>query len=82
MVNRMKKMGRVTRGIRDGARTLLGNALINDANTKARSQIASYKVGGTVKRTGLARLHKNEIVIPASTAKVLKRLMKKKYLII
>ena len=77
MVNRMKKMGRVTRGIRDGARTLIGNALINDANNKARSQIASYKVGGTVKRTGLARLHKGELVITAAAHKALKKIMKK-----
>ena len=38
MVNRVKKMGRITGDIRDGARTLIGNALINDANNKARSQ--------------------------------------------
>ncbi len=42
-----------------------------------RSQVQSYAVGGVVKRTGLARVHKNEIVIPASTAKVLKKLMKR-----
>ncbi len=42
-----------------------------------RSQVQSYAVGGTVKRTGLAKVHKNEIVIPASTAKMLKRIMKK-----
>ncbi len=77
MVNRMKKMGRVTRGIRDGARTLIGNKLINDANTKARSQIQSYAVGGVIKRTGVIKAHKGEIVIPASTAKVLKKLMKR-----
>ena len=77
MVNRVKKMGRITGGIRDGARTLIGNRLINDANSKARAQIQSYAVGGTVKRTGLAKVHKNEIVIPAKTAKMLKRIMKK-----
>ena len=77
MVNRVKKMGRITGGIRDGARTLIGNALINDANNKARAQIASYAKGGVIKRTGLARVHKNEIVINSSTAKALKKLMKR-----
>ena len=77
MVNRVKKMGRITGGIRDGARTLIGNRLINDANSKARAQIQSYAVGGTVKRTGLARVHKGELVITAKTAKTLKKLMRK-----
>ena len=45
-------MGRITGGIRDGARTLIGNRLINDANSKLRSKVQSYAVGGTVKRTG------------------------------
>ena len=39
MVNRVKKMGRITGGIRDGARTLIGNRLINDANSKLRSKV-------------------------------------------
>ena len=77
MVNRVKKMGRITGGIRDGARTLIENALINDANNKARSQIASYAKCGVIKRTGLARVHKGEIVINSSTAKALKKLMKR-----
>ena len=77
MVNRVKKMGRITGGIRDGARTLIGNRLINDANNKARTQIASYAKGGVIKRTGLARVHKGEIVINSSTAKALKKLMKR-----
>ena len=77
MVNRVKKMGRITGGIRDGARTLIGNRLINDANNKARAQIQSYAVGGTVRRTGLARVHKNEVVLTAKMAKSLKKLMKR-----
>jgi hypothetical protein len=77
MVNRVKKMGRITGGIRDGARTLIGNRLINDANSKLRSKVQSYAVGGTVKRTGLARLHKGELVITAAAHKALKKIMKK-----
>ena len=77
MVNRVKKMGRITGGIRDGARTLIGNALINDANNKARSQIQSYAVGGVIKRTGVIKAHKGEIVINAKTARALKSIMKR-----
>ena len=77
MPNRVKKAGRWTGAIQTGAQTLLGKKLIGDVNRQMRSQVQSYAVGGTVKRTGLARVHKNEIVIPASTAKVLKKLMKK-----
>ena len=77
MPNRVKKSARWTGAIKGGAQTLVGKKLIGDINRQMRSQVQSYAVGGTVKRTGLARVHKNEIVIPASTAKVLKRLMKK-----
>jgi hypothetical protein len=42
-----------------------------------RSQVQSYAVGGTVKRTGLARLHKGELVITAAAHKALKKIMKK-----
>ena len=77
MPNRVKKFARWTGAIKGGAQTLVGKKLIGDINRQMRSQVQSYAVGGTVKRTGLARVHKNEIVIPASTAKVLKKLMKK-----
>jgi hypothetical protein len=42
-----------------------------------RSQVQSYAVGGVIKRTGLIRAHKGEIVINAKTAKALKGLMKR-----
>ena len=77
MVNRVKKSGRWTGAIKGGAQTLLGKKLIGDVNRQMRSQVQSYAVGGVVKRTGLAKVHKNEIVIPAKTAKILKRIMKK-----
>ena len=77
MPNRVKKAGRWTGAIKGGAQTLLGKKLIGDVNRQMRSQVQSYAVGGVVKRTGLAKVHKNEIVIPAKTAKMLKRIMKK-----
>ena len=77
MPNRVKKSGRWTGAIKGGAQTLLGKKLIGDVNRQMRSQVQSYAVGGVVKRTGLAKVHKNEIVIPAKAAKMLKRIMKK-----
>ena len=77
MVNRVSKAGRWTGAIKTGAQTLLGKKLIGDVNRQMRSQVQSYAVGGVVKRTGLAKVHKNEIVIPAKAAKMLKRIMKK-----
>jgi hypothetical protein len=77
MPNRVKKSARWTGAIKGGAQTLLGKKLLGDVNRQMRSQVQSYAIGGVVKRTGLARVHKNEIVIPASTAKVLKKMMKR-----
>jgi hypothetical protein len=80
MVNRLKKSGRWIGGIQSGANTLIGKRLIGDINSQMRSQVQnvpSYAVGGVIKRTGLIRAHKGEIVINAKTAKALKSLMKR-----
>ena len=37
----------------------------------------SYKRGGTVRKTGLARVHKGEVVIPRNKVKRVKRAMRK-----
>ena len=77
MVNRVSKSGRWTGAIKDGAQTLIGKRLIGDINGQMRSQVQSYAKGGVIKRTGLIRAHKGEIVINAKTAKALKSLMKR-----
>ena len=77
MVNRVSKAGRWTGTIKSGANTLIGKRLIGDVNSQMRSQVQSYAKGGVIKRTGLIRAHKGEIVINASTAKALKGLMKR-----
>ena len=77
MVNRVSKAGRWTGAIKSGAQTLIGKRLIGDVNSQLRSQVQSYAKGGVIKRTGLIRAHKGEIVINASTAKALKGLMKR-----
>ena len=77
MVNRVSKAGRWTGAIKTGAQTLLGKKLIGDVNSQMRSQVQSYAKGGVIKKTGLIRAHKGEIVINAKTAKALKGLMKR-----
>ena len=77
MLNSVSKAGRWTGAIKSGAQTLIGKRLIGDVNSQMRSQVQSYAKGGVIKRTGLIRAHKGEIVNNASTAKALKGLMKR-----
>lgn len=88
MVNRVKKMGRIAGGISDMSRTLLGKNIsraisggavknINAASDAYASPnpIPGYKKGGKVRRTGIARVHKGEVVLTASAAKTLRKLL-------
>jgi len=83
MVNRMKKMGRISTGISNTSRTLLGKNVSRAVSGAAANQVKmagyvpAFKAGGTVKKTGLARLHKGELVITAAAHKALKKIMKK-----
>ena len=86
MVNRVKKMARISGAISDMSKTLIGKNLsrainqgaIDSANAYASpNPIPGYKKGGRVKRTGLARVHKNEVVLTASAAKSLRKLLNK-----
>jgi hypothetical protein len=67
--------------IADSARTLTGKKLGRAINERAvgavnSTAMPSYKKGGRVKRTGLARVHKGEVVLTASAAKTLKKIIK------
>ena len=86
MVNRIKKMGRVIGAIKSGSRQLLGKDLSRAVSSGAVGQvnalsspnpIPGYKKGGRVKRTGIAKVHKGELVITASMAKKLNKLLNK-----
>ena len=86
MVNRVKKMARISGAISDMSKTLIGKNLsrainqgaIDSANAYASPHpIPGYKKGGRVKRTGIARVHKNEVVLTASAAKTLRKLLNK-----
>ncbi len=80
MVNRQKKLLGWIDTLKKGSRALLGKELSGALNKKAVQAVGSiptFKNGGTMKRTGLARLHKNEVVISAAKVRKLKKLLKK-----
>ena len=84
MVNRVKKMGRITEAISDASKTLLGKNLSRALSNTASNQvnmagaIPMFKKGGKITKTGLIKAHKGEVVLTASTVKTLKKLIKKK----
>jgi len=88
MVNRVNKIGRYVGAIKSGARQLLGKDLSRAVSARAvgmatpAASPASFAKGGKVKRTGMAKVHRGELVIPAKTAKALKALMKQMHFLI
>ena len=56
-----------------------GQSAMMDARSEAASRIGpvSYKKGGRVKRTGLARVHRGERVIPRCKVKRVEKMMRK-----
>jgi hypothetical protein len=78
MVNRVKKIGRYIGAIKEGSRALLGKDLSKAVSARAAGAVMpEFAKGGKVKKTGLAKVHKGELVIPAKTAKALKALLMK-----
>jgi hypothetical protein len=81
MVNRVKKMGRISGAISDMSNTLLGKNLSRALSNTASNQVSMagavpmFKKGGKIKKTGLIKAHKGEVVLSAPTVKTLKRLM-------
>ena len=78
-VSRANKMQKYASAISNTSRTLLGKnlsrALSNAAVDQVNNPLPSYRKGGKVRRTGLARMHKGEMVIPAAKVKMLKKLL-------
>lgn len=90
MVNRVKKMQRISGAISGMSRTLLGKNVsraISGGATKninasadayaSPNPIPGFKKGGKVKRTGLAKVHKGELVLTAAMTKKLHKLLMK-----
>ena len=86
MVNRVKKAGRIVGMLKDTTRGLLGKNLSSAINQSALDSVNAYnspnpipgfKKGGRVKRTGLAYVHKGEVVLTSTQAKQLKKILNK-----
>ena len=80
MAKKQPKALRFINTIKKGYNSLLGKELAGAINKKALGAvnmipIPSMKKGGVVKRTGLVRAHKGELIIPAHKAKALKKLL-------
>jgi hypothetical protein len=77
MVNRQKKALGWVDTIKQGSRMLLGKNLSRAINNKAVGSVmaspASFSKGGAVKKTGLAKVHKGEIVLNKKAACALKK---------
>ena len=82
MVNRSKKALIWTDTIASGARNLMGKQVSRSLSGATANQIkmagtvplvGMYKKGGTVKKTGIALVHKGELIIPASKVKSVKK---------
>ncbi len=76
-------MGRISGAIADTYHTLAGKKISKAVNRGITQNVKAYtstnpipgfKKGGTVKKTGLARVHKGELVITAAAHKALKKL--------
>ena len=89
-VNRMKKLARISSGISNASKTLLGKnvsrAISQGASKNIKSSsdayaspnpIPGFAKGGKVKRTGLAKVHKGELVLTAAMTKKLHKLLMK-----
>ncbi len=59
------------------ALTSEGDKLMDRSSSETISPV-QYKRGGKVRKTGIAKLHKNERVIPAGKVKRVEKMMRKK----
>ena len=83
MVNRVKKMGRITGAISNMSGTLLGKNLSRAISNKATGAVNAYPLvpmkmgskGAIKKKTVPALLHKGEVVLTASQVKSLKKIL-------
>jgi hypothetical protein len=72
----MNKLSRHVAGIKGAYHSLLGKKLSGQVGEKAGELVGSFKKGGKVKRTGLARVHAGEVVLSKKQASSLKKLLK------
>jgi len=83
MVSSVKKIGKYVGAIKSASRQLLGKDLSRAVSTRAASAVAaapmaspaSFKVGGKVKKTGLAKVHKGEKVFTAKQLATMRKML-------
>jgi hypothetical protein len=77
MVSSVKKIGKYVGAIKSASRQLLGKDLSRAVSNRAVSGVAmpAYKMGGVVKKTGIAKVHKGEVVLTVGQRKALKKLL-------
>ena len=79
MAKKQPKALRFINNLKKGYNSLLGKELAGVVNKKAVglvSAIPSFKKGGKMRKTGLARLHAGEVVLTSSQAKSLKKALR------
>lgn len=80
MVQRAKKALKWVDTIKKGYTSLAGKdlarAVSNRATGAVMAQPASFAVGGKVKKTGMAKVHKGEVVLSVKQKKAIVKLLK------
>lgn len=81
MAKKQPKVLRFINTLKKGYNSLLGKELAGAINKKAVGAVGmipvpSMKKGGIVKKTGLVRMHKGEVVLTVGQRKALKKLIK------
>lgn len=80
MVQRAKKALKWVDTIKKGYTALAGKdlarAVSNRATDAVMAEPATFAVGGKVKKTGLAKVHKGEVVLTLTQRKALMKLLK------
>lgn len=79
MVQRAKKALKWVDTIKKGYTALAGKDLaraVSARATGAMAEPATFAKGGKVKKTGLAKVHKGEVVLTVTQRKALKKLLK------
>ena len=75
MVNRQKKALGWVDTITQGARMVTGKKLGRALTDRAVATAGSYKKGGLVKKTGLAKVHKGETVLTPAQKRAIKKML-------
>ncbi len=77
-VKHKKQMLKWIGAVKEGYHALAGKKLSRAINNRAVEAVASapsFAKGGKIRKTGLAKVHKGEVVLTAKSASTLKKLL-------